>query len=163
MASPYYLGTGGGNGSGVGAAGRGGEKGLTGSLSSGLKILARTSSRRAGAGSDGGSGKSNISGPLQLLPEQDQYQSPYQERLSSRSGGNSNAGGSPYGDGGQGGRYAQSLSNVSIMSHSSVMSSATVATTMSMKGPGEKPVGSSARRWSSMKMILGLKVGSSKQ
>lgn len=46
------------------------------------------------------------------------------------------------------------------MSNSSVITNATVATTMTGKGGlGEKPAGSSAGRWNSMKMILGLRVG----
>ncbi|KAG0366365.1 hypothetical protein BGX24_003722 [Mortierella sp. AD032] len=71
--SPYYQGASGG-GAGAVAIGdkAGGAASLTGSLSSGLKLLARTSSRRAAYdGAGAGSGKANISGPLQLLPDQD--------------------------------------------------------------------------------------------
>ncbi|KAF9920121.1 hypothetical protein FBU30_010101 [Linnemannia zychae] len=132
------------------------RSGLAGSLSSGLKSLARSSSRRIGGGSsDGGSGsgKSNISGPLQLLPEQDTsngYNSPSHQSHHHHYHGS--GGTSPYGGGGN--RYAQSMSNISVMSTSSVATNTTLAT---MSGKEEKSGGISTGRWSSMKSILGLK------
>ncbi|KAF9356696.1 hypothetical protein BGX26_004894 [Mortierella sp. AD094] len=126
----------------------------------GLRLLARTSSRRGMASPTGGSemlapsqGAMNISAPLPLIPSSPSYND--YAGYDNHNQNNSNNNNSPYGHG-HGHAYAQSMSNVSVMSSSSVMTSNTSKTNRSQAS--EKPA---AGRWSSMKTMFGLRGGQS--
>ncbi|KAF9431642.1 hypothetical protein BGZ76_011896 [Entomortierella beljakovae] len=128
-----------------------------------VRPLARSSSRRAmesynskadatvGSGSGSRSrsnhGTMNISSPLPLIPTSssfNDYDSSYDDN--SYDQGHQ---GHPYGHG-NGHKYTQSMSNVSVISNSSVMTS-----------NSQKSEKAGSGRWSSMKMMFGLRVGQS--
>ncbi|KAF9113075.1 hypothetical protein BGX27_002280 [Mortierella sp. AM989] len=120
----------------------------SGSAGPGLKLLARTSSRR-GMTSSGVSmnrapsqDNTDISAPLPLIPNNQSY--------NDYEGGGHDNNNSPYTQG-HGHAYAQSMSNVSVMSNHSAM------THQSSDSHKMNRSEKSAGRWSSMKTIFGLR------
>ncbi|KAI1314759.1 hypothetical protein EDD11_001728 [Mortierella claussenii] len=149
-------------------------------IGAGVKLLARTSSRRgmaspSSSASTGGSGSAysasrgtmasgqgamNISAPLPLIPHSPSYNDfeGYDDHDQQQHQHVKHHG--PYGryqGGGMGHHaYAQSMSNVSVMSSTSGHSQKTIG---SGGGGGGHAKPASAGRWNSMKMMLGLRVG----